>query len=830
MSTSELPVNAVTHGGILPLQHPALGVEVDGETAIRYLRFGRKVRLERLELPRSVYGRRAPSVPTHPAHIILSVLDQATARWQAVREIELPYDPRTSGEGLSQAMSNEEMEAHFAQILADPPYVIELNGLETDHLRVECDREHPVWPSHGEINGGPYHVPFGILHPLRAFGDPREVAVWSPAYQPILSQRSIQPAAPKGMQVQIFPHLLLFSGERFSVGFSLRRPILLHVGWDAFASGQAARNRHLLRARAGNAAPGALSGSVLRTLQGDYLPQHWTGQVFAQDNRVTYHGLHFNDDLRYDITFTVEAECLHVDIMQFCYAELPVLETEAWRFSWDLTAGMTAAAAEPIGLPEQVGMPGRNGGVRFPVWWATDGCGCLSMRQMRGKAAYLQVASYPEQNCTTGGAVMAAHAAGESCLVLPAGVRTASFELALTELAPCRAADAPPLSDGLRRHWGSVFACYRAESRGFSQNAATANSHPAQLAPIELAVLTAPPEDGPDPLALARFTIARALLDGGGCGYARNLYLDTDPVLVSAAGRLHQVQPDASWLHRVAPGLIAAVQRMIAEIGEEGLLVCRDLSGNSGSARWGCNEMAAISFGHLDAYVNALGYRAFRNATALLATLGEKEMAARCRKAAEGIRAAFARQLVNPDTGWVAGWRSRDGALHDYAFTWVNGAALAFGLLDEKDARRALGNLEELRERLGISTANLGLPLNLLPIREDDHMLSSIPGMPSHTFEADTDGSLCALAATYYLRALSIYGLTDSAHRLAGELDAAYAAGLFSSNSGSAFRAWDGAPTGAEGPLIGNFAPLYAIALEKGQFAPTNPEWWPAGG
>ena len=279
-------------------------------------------------------------------------------------------------------------------------------------------------------------------------------------------------------------------------------------------------------------------------------------------------------------------------------------------------------------------------------------------------------------------------------------------------------------------------------------------------------------------------------------------------------------------------GTVAAIRRMLTTMGPEGLAICLTLTGNSGSYRWSSNGMDVVGFGHLDAYVNALSYRAFRNATALLTALEQEELAGRCRGAAESIRAAYTAQFLNPDTGWIAGWRSRDGKLHDYAFTWVNGMAVAFGLLDEGTASRALRNLEALRDELGIGAAHLGLPLNLLPIRADDHMLPRIPSMANPTFETYTDGSLCAQAATYYLRALSIYGFAERAHLLAEELDAGYAAGFHTGGIGSGveFRSWDGIPTGYEGTLVGCFGPLYAIAIEQGQFTPTEPEWWPAEG
>lgn len=824
MAVIGLNTHAVAHGGLQPLQHPELGVEITGETAVRYLRFRQSVRLERLELQRSVYGRWVPAVPTHPAHLLISVLDSQTNRWHTVREVDLPYDPRTAGEGLSQAMGVEAMEAHFARVLADPPYVIPLDGLETDHLRVVCDREHPMWSNHGEVNGGPYHVPFGILHPLRAFGEPLGAPAES-VYQPILRQGTIRPAAPAGMRLTAYPHLLQFASDRLSVGFSLRRPLLLHFGWDALGKGQAGNNRHVVSMHTGSfVGQGFPSGPILRTLTGDFAPRQWTGAVEVEGNRVCYRDLHCCDGLRFDATFTVEPDRLYLELAQYCDRELPVLEAEAWRLSWDLTAGMTAAAAEPTLLP------GRNGDVRLPALWASDSVGCLALQQTGGDDARLQVESYRELTCTTGGLQLAPRPAADACLVVPAGKRAATFELAVAELEPNRPQDASPASDGIRRGWATVFACFRAEYRGFSNNAASCNCHLSQLPPIDLAAHTAAPPVGPDPRALGRFTIGRALLDGGGYGYFRNLYLDSDPVLVSAAGRLHQVAPDAGWLAQVTPGLEAAVTRMAGEIGAEGLVVCRDLSGNAGSFRWSSNGMDVVGFGHLDAYVNALSYRAFRNATALFTALGQAERATQCRAYAAGIRAAYATQLLNPATGWVAGWRSRDGELHDYAFLWVNGVALAYGLLDDDDARRALQGLEDLREELGMGAGHLGVPLNLLPIRADDHMLPRIPGMAQPTFETYTDGSYCTQAATYYLRALSCYGFTAQARKLADELEAGYAAGFHNGGIGSGveFRSWDGVPTGYEGTLIGCFGPLYAIAIEQGQLAPTDPEWWPA--
>jgi hypothetical protein len=243
--------------------------------------------------------------------------------------------------------------------------------------------------------------------------------------------------------------------------------------------------------------------------------------------------------------------------------------------------------------------------------------------------------------------------------------------------------------------------------------------------------------------------------------------------------------------------------------------------------------MDVVGFGHIDGYVNAWAYRAFRNAAAMLDDLARhRDLVSACRQAAARLRANYSPVLLNPDTGWIAGWRSRDGQLHDYAFIWVNGVALAFGLLDQQAARNALHALEQKREAVGPPDARMGLPCNLLPIREEDQMLGKILADNNPTFETYTDGSLSGWPATYYLRALSIYGLRKQLEKTMNELKSGYAAGIFNGGNGSGheFRSWEGLPTGYEGTLIGCFGPLYAIAIEERLIQPADPEWWPVNG
>jgi len=822
--------DAITHGGIQHVQHPRLKVEVSGQTSIRYLRFGRPVLLDHLEMKRLVYGRWVPKVPTHPAHLRIDTLDPHTLQWQSIREIDLPYHSKIEGEGLSQEMTIEEMDAHFERILKEPPITIPLDALQTDHLRIVCDREYPVWPSHGECNGGIYNVPFGILNNLAAFGKPTGDRLVKVDYRPLLARKKINPNAPAGMAVVELPDMLLYKGKYLSIGFSLNRPLLMHLDWDISGEPGAAQNRLFVsRQPRMDKKTGGVSGPFLRTLYSDYPPHLWSGEVSVDGNKIYYSNLEVIEGLKLDAFFTVEKDRLTIELVQTCSKAIPVIDAAGWRLAWDMTKGITGMA----GLPTL--KAGRNGDVKLPAIWASDGRGSLAQRLVEGKSneTRLQVESYRFENCVTGGIVLGEHPGETHCQVVPEGIRQAVFELALDNFQPVSQPGGPPVSSAIEKHWGTVFSCFRPEYRGFSNHAASVNCHLSQGPPLEIVANTSRPVNGPDPLALARYTIERALLDGGGYGYWRSLYLDSDPVLLSAAGRIHQSDPKIKWLKRIEPGLVETVRRMLGLRGENGMLVCQNLSGNSGSYRWSSNSMDVVGFGHIDGYVNAWAYRAFRNAAAMLDDLaGHHELVSECRQAAMNLRENYASSLINPDTGWVAGWRSRDDQLHDYAFIWVNGVALAFGLLDADLAAKALNALESKRKEVGPPTARMGLPCNLLPIREQDQMLARILEDKNPTFETYTDGSLSGWPATYYLRALALYGFRQQLKQIVDELRDGYAAGIFNggNRSGHEFRSWEGLPTGYEGTLIGCFGPMYAIAIEEGLIKPSEPEWWPANG
>ena len=115
--TNELSATSVTHAHIKRIQHPTLGVEVDGRSCVRTLRFRRRVRLDHLELRRPAAGRSVPPVPAHPAHLLISVLDGAN--WRVVQEVNFPRDPRITGDGIPPETPAEVMDPRFWAVSAD---------------------------------------------------------------------------------------------------------------------------------------------------------------------------------------------------------------------------------------------------------------------------------------------------------------------------------------------------------------------------------------------------------------------------------------------------------------------------------------------------------------------------------------------------------------------------------------------------------------------------------------------------------------------------------------------------------------------------------------
>jgi len=309
------------------------------------------------------------------------------------------------------------------------------------------------------------------------------------------------------------------------------------------------------------------------------------------------------------------------------------------------------------------------------------------------------------------------------------------------------------------------------------------------------------------------------------------VFTDVFPSLLISAYDYVDATRDMAWLQQNYAGLRRWTDTMIAANADGSALLEYPASGNSGS--WPkkitvrpANWWDTIGFGHQDAYSNALGFRALRGMAALADRLGETSDADRYRSRAEAIRTAFVPAFLNPQTGVLAGWRSRDGQLHDYYFPFVNGIAVRYGLIDGKLARQVMDRILAEMDKIGYRNFSLGLPGNLIPIRRADYVdLDPRWGGPakedgSDGFQIYENGGATACFAYFTVAAFYKLGDKDLGDRILLPMLEAFARQGFSGRAADGntydWKDWHGGAHGYEGFLVDNYYALLAVLDRAG--------------
>ena len=391
-----------------------------------------------------------------------------------------------------------------------------------------------------------------------------------------------------------------------------------------------------------------------------------------------------------------------------------------------------------------------------------------------------------------------------------------------------------PRFDGFRRNWLNIFQL-NPRLRVLANHAA---SDPCAFTVFEYSSVAArTPPLAPDltALDLIRQTMDRYLSGMkayGMAGYAphdpttRYDYLDTYPSLLIAGWDYVRGSNDEAWLEKNYAGLKDWTTKMLAMDLEGNGLLEYPASGNSGS--WSeqitlrpANWWDTIGFAHEDAYSNALAYHAL---------LGMSEMARRANRPkdaqlyaarAEKLRSVYFETFYNPTTGVLAGWRSADGKLHDYYFTFVNSAAITYGLVSGDKANRIMDRLLAKMKEVDYTHFEYGLPGNLIPIRREDYVDHDKRfGGPekedgSDGFEIYENGGATACYAYFTLQALYQLGRREQADAILFPMLRGYEKGGFQGRASNGmtydWKAWDGTPHGYEGLLVDGYQALLAV-------------------
>jgi hypothetical protein len=400
-----------------------------------------------------------------------------------------------------------------------------------------------------------------------------------------------------------------------------------------------------------------------------------------------------------------------------------------------------------------------------------------------------------------------------------------------------------PLYDGVRRDWLNIFQV----NPRVQMLANNASSDPCAFTLFEysdLARHTPPLADGLTANDLIRMTLDRYL--AGALGYGKIGYgctpgdadliawktpltsLDTLPSFLIAACNYVEGSRDLGWARANYDKLAAWGREMFAADKDGNGLIEYPGTGNFGDRpktdRRPANWWDCINFGHEDAFSNALAYRGAMMFADLARELKHDEDAKFFAEKAAKLRAAYAPTLLNPATGVIAGWKSVDGQLHDYWFTYVQGMAITFGLLDEPTANRVMDRLLAKMREVGYANFGIGLPGNLVPVKKGDYVFENhapeATGEPrlddgSDGFQFYENGGATGCWAYYTVKALYQLGRVEDSRRIFHPMLAGYAAGRFQGFDASGrsldWRDWKGGGHGYEGLLVDNYHALLAV-------------------
>ncbi|MGD0912662.1 MAG: hypothetical protein ABR928_12245 [Terracidiphilus sp.] len=398
-----------------------------------------------------------------------------------------------------------------------------------------------------------------------------------------------------------------------------------------------------------------------------------------------------------------------------------------------------------------------------------------------------------------------------------------------------------PRFDGFRREWLDAFQL-QAQAHTLANNSASDPVGFCLYMYSDMARYTPELVKGLTALDLVRETLDRYLagflsygqpgyqgVDGPGTGIKQwfpHASLDTYPSLLISAYNYADGSGNEQWLRKNYPGLRKWAEAMIEPNADGSPLLEFPVSGNTGS--WSekltlrpANWWDAVGFGHQDAYSNALGYRALRSMAALADRIGETADAARYRKSARELHDAYASAFLDPSTGVLAGWKSADGQLHDYYFTFVNGIAVRYGLLAEQQSRQVMDRMMAKIESVGYNNFALGLPGNLAPIHRGDYVdLNPRWGGPQREDGADTfqvyqNGGATACFSYFTIAALYKLGERQQADNILMPMLGSFARQKFSDRAEGGltyeWADWKGNPHGYEGLLVDSYYALFAV-------------------
>jgi hypothetical protein len=309
-------------------------------------------------------------------------------------------------------------------------------------------------------------------------------------------------------------------------------------------------------------------------------------------------------------------------------------------------------------------------------------------------------------------------------------------------------------------------------------------------------------------------------------------FLDANASPLIAAWDYVESTGDLGWLEKRI-GLLELVADFLAhrDVDNDGLVEATQ-SGNYGTllqpAR-SCAWWDALNCGHKDGYTNALIFRGWRCLADLESKLDQKKKQEYYMNLSHKLKGAYTKTLFNPETGWLAWWKSQDGKLHDYASPTLNGLAIEYGLVEPELGHQILDRLWSKIDVVGFKRFDLGIPPMLIPVLRADYLLPAAIGLPQREDGTDTfgqymNGGITAGHVLHFLVAHYVLGQNERADKVLRAMLERQSRGEFQNGvinadmQGIDWTTWDGKPSGYKGYLADSFRFLQAVLLREQPF------------
>ncbi len=161
------------------------------------------------------------------------------------------------------------------------------------------------------------------------------------------------------------------------------------------------------------------------------------------------------------------------------------------------------------------------------------------------------------------------------------------------------------------------------------------------------------------------------------------------------------------------------------------------------------------------------------------------------------FKSAFHKTFYNPQTGVYAGWISKNGKVHDYMFTFINGMAVNQGLVEQEVAKDIMQKLLIQLEKEGYDFV-YGVPGPAMEVECEDRQKWD----EMSQWGRYENGGMCGQTAYHFIQALYNVGMREKADEILFKMMATFEkepthSGLFPGYLQSVdWRTKGGAPTG----------------------------------